>query len=173
MAELSHVDEHGRARMVDVSAKADTLREAIAAGEVRMLPETLRLIAGQRERGVAVGPGMAPAGQAVLKKGDVLAVAQTAGIMAAKRTWELIPMCHPLLITGVSIDFSYDFDRSAVLIEGRARTHGKTGVEMEALTAVAVAGLTVYDMVKAVDHTMEIGAVRLIKKTGGKSDARG
>ncbi|HLY67002.1 MAG TPA: cyclic pyranopterin monophosphate synthase MoaC [Chloroflexota bacterium] len=166
MTQLSHIDEHGRARMVDVSAKDDTLREAIATGEITMRRETLDMIVNQRP----AGSGMAPSGATELQKGDVLATAQIAGIMAAKRTWELIPMCHQLLITGVSVDFDVDFERAAISITGTARTRGKTGVEMEALTAVCVAGLTIYDMVKAVDQTMEIGSVQLTRKTGGKSD---
>jgi|SRR5579862_2155401 len=166
MAELSHIDERGRARMVDVSTKDDTLREAIAKGEITMRPETVRLIA----QAGAVGPGTAPSGATELEKGNVLATAQIAGIMAAKRTWELIPMCHQLLITGVSVDFELDADRGAIGITGTARTRGKTGVEMEALTAVSVAALTIYDMVKAVDQTMGIGGIHLVQKTGGKSD---
>ncbi|HVA26292.1 MAG TPA: cyclic pyranopterin monophosphate synthase MoaC [Chloroflexota bacterium] len=166
MAQLSHVDERGRARMVDVSAKDDTLREAIAVGQISMRRETLEMIASQ----VEVGPGMAPSGATDLQKGNVLGTAQIAGIMAAKRTWELIPMCHQLLITGVSVDFEVDFERNAVSITGAARTRGKTGVEMEALTAVTIAALTIYDMVKAVDQTMEIGHIHLMRKTGGKSD---
>jgi cyclic pyranopterin monophosphate synthase len=166
MARLSHIDEQGRARMVDVSAKDDTIREAIASGQIAMRRETLAMIVNQRE----VGPGMAPSGADDLEKGNVLVTAQLAGIMAAKRTWELIPMCHQLLITGVSVDFEVDLERSAIGITGTARTRGKTGVEMEALTAVSVAALTIYDMVKAVDRTMEIGRIQLIRKTGGKSD---
>lgn len=166
MAQLSHLDEQGRARMVDVSAKDDTIREAVAMGEITMRRETLEMIV----RGGQVGPGMAPSGATELEKGNVLATAQIAGIMAAKRTWELIPMCHQLLITGVSVDFDVDLARGVVGIIGTARTRGKTGVEMEALTAVSVAALTVYDMAKAVDQTMEIGSIRLVRKTGGKSD---
>ncbi len=154
--------------MVDVSAKDDTLREAVALGSISMLPTTLRLIAEPSTQ--LQESGMAPSGVAELKKGNVLATAQIAGIMAAKRTWELIPMCHQLLITGVAVDFELDFERSSVAIRGTARTRGKTGVEMEALTAVSVAALTIYDMVKAVDQTMEIGQIRLLSKTGGKSD---
>ncbi len=168
MARLSHIDEHGRARMVDVSAKDDTLREAIAVGEICMRRETLQMIASQRE----TGPGMAPPGAEELAKGNVLGTAQIAGIMAAKRTWELIPMCHQLLITGVAVEFDVDFESGKIGITGTARTRGKTGVEMEALTAVSVAALTIYDMVKAVDQTMEIGGIRLVRKTGGKSDVR-
>ena len=166
MAQLSHIDEHGRARMVDVSGKDDTLREAIAVGEISMRRETLQLIAAQGE----AGPGMAPSGADDLAKGNVLGTAQIAGIMAAKRTWELIPMCHQLLITGVSVDFVVDLANGKIDITGTARTRGKTGVEMEALTAVSVAALTIYDMVKAVDQTMEIGSIHLVRKTGGKSD---
>lgn len=152
MTDLTHFDEHGHARMVDVSAKADTEREAVAKGEVRMQPQTLALI---REGRVA--------------KGDVLAVAQVAGIMGAKRTSDLVPMCHPLPLTSVTLDLTLDEDGSRVLITATAKTVGKTGVEMEALTAVAVAGLTIYDMCKAVDRGMRIGDVRLVRKSGGKS----
>ena len=150
--QLSHLDEQGRARMVDVSAKADTVREATARGRVRMQPATLALV---RSGGVA--------------KGDVLAVARVAGIMAAKRTGELIPMCHPLPITGVTVDIAADQAGAALEIEATARIVGKTGVEMEALTAVSVAALTIYDMCKAVDRGMTIEAVRLVHKAGGKS----
>ena len=154
---LTHLDEHGRAQMVDVGAKADTQREAVARGRVLMKPETLALI---REQGIA--------------KGDVLAVAQVAGIMAAKRTHELVPMCHPLLLTHISLTFELHEANApagpaAIDIKATVRTAGKTGVEMEALTAVSVAGLTIYDMCKAVDRAMQIDAVRLVKKTGGKS----
>ncbi len=150
--ELSHFDESGRARMVDVSQKDDTQREAIAKGRVRMLPETLALI---RE------------GKA--QKGDVLGVAQVAGIMGAKSTPQLIPMCHPLLLSQVSVEFELDEAASAVNITATVRTIGKTGVEMEALTAVTVAALTIYDMCKAVDRGMRIEDVRLVRKSGGKS----
>lgn len=154
---LSHLDERGRARMVDVGEKPDTQREAIAKGHVRMLPQTLALI---QEGG--------------LPKGDVLAVAQVAGVMAAKRTHELIPMCHPLLLTHIGVDFeprepNDETDLAAIEITATVRTTGKTGVEMEALTAVAVAGLTIYDMCKAVDRGMRLDAVRLVQKSGGKS----
>lgn len=152
MAELTHLDERGRARMVDVGAKPDTERVAIARAEVRMKPETLALIQS----------GGVP-------KGDVIGVARVAGIMAAKRTGELIPLCHPLPITSASVDFAFDEANSRVLIEARVSTVGKTGVEMEALTACAVAGLTIYDMCKAVDRGMVVGEVRLVKKSGGKS----
>ncbi len=149
---LSHLDAAGRAKMVDVSAKADTRREATARGRIVMRPETLALIQS-----------------AGLPKGDVLAVAQVAGVMAAKRTHELIPMCHPLLLTGIDVALRPDERTSSVEIEARVRTTGNTGVEMEALTAVSVAALTVYDMCKAVDRAMHIEAVRLVRKSGGKS----
>ncbi len=152
MADLTHFDPSGRARMVDVSAKADSEREAIARGEVAMQPETLAMIREGR-----------------MAKGDVLAVAQVAGIMAAKRTSELIPMCHPLPLTSVALDFHLDEEQSRVLITATVKTTGKTGVEMEALTAVAVAALTIYDMAKAVDKGMRLGNIRLVKKSGGKS----
>jgi cyclic pyranopterin phosphate synthase len=152
MAKLSHLDESGRARMVDVTAKDDTLREAVARGSVRMKPETLALIQS----------GGVP-------KGDVLAVAQVAGVMAAKRTHELIPMCHPLLLSAVDVRLEPDEKESAVQITATVRTTGKTGVEMEALTAVAVAALTIYDMCKAVDRGMRVEGVRLARKSGGKS----
>ena len=149
---LSHQDEQGRARMVDVSAKGETARIATARGRVVMRPETLRLI---KSGGVT--------------KGDVLAIAQVAGVMGAKRTPDLIPLCHPLPITGVDLSFELDEAGSAVEITASARIVGKTGVEMEALTAVATAALTVYDMCKAVDRAMTIEAVRLERKAGGKS----
>jgi cyclic pyranopterin phosphate synthase len=150
--ELSHVDAAGRARMVDVSAKADTARVAVARGAVDMRPETLALIEANQ-----------------IAKGDVLSVAQVAGIMAAKQTAHLIPMCHPLLITGVDVDFTLDRECSRVEIRATARTAGKTGVEMEALVAVSTAALTIYDMCKAVDRGMVIGEIRLVRKSGGKS----
>ncbi|MDY0018635.1 MAG: cyclic pyranopterin monophosphate synthase MoaC [Anaerolineae bacterium] len=152
MDQLTHIDEKGAARMVDVSAKQPTTREAIAAGEVQMQPETLALIQS-----------------GVIAKGDVLAVARVAGIMAAKRTPELIPLCHPLPITRAEIDFAFDESRSLVKIVARVRCHGVTGVEMEALTAVSIAALTIYDMGKAVDRGMHIQNIRLIEKHGGKS----
>jgi cyclic pyranopterin phosphate synthase len=154
---LTHFDEHGRAHMVDVGHKDNTQREAVAKGRVLMQPETLTLIQ-----------------QGDIVKGDVLAVAQVAGIMAAKRTHELIPMCHPLLLTHISLNFephqtgSPD-ELARIDISATVRTTGKTGVEMEALTAVSVAGLTIYDMCKAVDRAMQIDAVHLAKKSGGKS----
>jgi cyclic pyranopterin phosphate synthase len=154
---LSHLDEQGHARMVDVGHKPDTQREAVAKGRVLMQPQTLALI---QEGG--------------LPKGDVLAVAQVAGVMAAKRTHELIPMCHPLLLTHIGVEFEPcepgdEDDLVAIDITATVRTTGKTGVEMEALTAVAVAGLTIYDMCKAVDRGMRLEAVRLVRKSGGKS----
>jgi len=152
MNDLSHLDEKGRAKMVDVTAKADTCREAVARGAVSMQPETLALI----QRGA-------------VHKGDVLAVAQVAGVIAAKKTPDLIPMCHPLLLTGVEIEFQIDEVNSQVLIQATARLTGKTGVEMEALTAVSVAALTIYDMCKAVDKGMSIHDIRLVTKSGGKS----
>jgi cyclic pyranopterin phosphate synthase len=149
---LSHLDRRGRARMVDVSAKEVTGREAVARGEVAMRPATLAMIAA-----------------GTMPKGDVLAVAKLAGIMAAKRTAELIPLCHPLPLSHIDVTLRPDPDGSRVVIEGRARVDARTGVEMEALTAVAVAGLTLYDMCKAVDREMVIGAIRLVEKRGGKS----
>ena len=152
MEGLSHVDEQGRARMVDVSAKADTEREAVARGLVLMKPETLKLVS---EGGIS--------------KGEVLSVARVAGIMAAKHTPSLVPMCHPLLLTHVEVGLRLDTDISAIEITATVRTTGKTGVEMEALTAVTGSALTIYDMCKAVDKAMRIEKVRLVRKTGGKS----
>jgi cyclic pyranopterin phosphate synthase len=149
---LSHLDDEGRVRMVGVGHKPPTRRVAIARGEVRMKPETLRLIA----------TGDAP-------KGDVLTTAQIAGIMAAKRTHELIPLCHPLPLTKIDVDFAIDQEASRIVITATARCTGQTGVEMEALTAVSVAALTIYDMAKAVEKTMRIGEIRLVRKTGGKN----
>src|SRR3712207_2326617 len=151
-SDLTHLDESGRARMVDVSEKADTVRVATARGRVLMRRETLDLI---RTGGV--------------KKGDVLAIAQVAGVIGAKKTSDLIPLCHPLPITGVDLSFELDEEASAVEIEARARVVGKTGVEMEALAAVSVAALTVYDMCKAVDKDMVIEGITLLHKVGGKS----
>jgi cyclic pyranopterin phosphate synthase len=149
---LSHLDAQGNARMVDVGHKPDTERMAVAAGEVLMQPATLALIrAGQ------------------LKKGDVLTVAQLAGVMAAKRTSELIPLCHPLPLTHIDVRCELRDDLPGVAITATVRTSGKTGVEMEALTAVSVAGLTVYDMAKAVEKTMRLTNVRLLEKRGGQS----
>ena len=152
MADLTHFNEQQRARMVDVSDKPQTDRSAIAEGFIHMRAETLRLI---REGG--------------MKKGDVLAVAQVAGIMAAKRTHELIPMCHPIALTGADISFSLCDEPCGVRSTATARCRGETGVEMEALTACTVALLTVYDMCKAVQRDMEIGEVRLLEKHGGNS----
>src|SRR5262245_2627383 len=149
---LTHVTPAGEARMVDVSAKAETAREAVARATLKMTPRTLRIVRA----------GNAP-------KGDVLGVARTAGILAAKRTHELIPMCHPLRVTGIELGFSTDVRRGALTIEARVRTVDKTGVEMEALTAASVAALTVYDMVKAVEKGVIITRVQLVEKSGGKS----
>ena len=149
---LSHTDARGRARMVDVSEKPATLRVATARGEVRMQPATLRLIA-----------------EGALPKGDVLAVARLAGIMAAKRTAELIPLCHPLALSHVDVELTPDTRGTRVAIESRVRTRGPTGVEMEALAAVAAAALTLYDMCKAVDRGMTLDAIRLVRKSGGRS----
>jgi len=152
MNKLTHFDEKGHARMVDVTPKAETLRIAVARGHVSAKPETIRLIAEQG-----------------FKKGDVLEVARLAGIMGAKRTGELIPLCHPLVLTSVKVDLSINHAENRVEIEAEVQTVGRTGVEMEALTAVSVAGLTVYDMCKAVDREMVISEIRLVKKIGGKS----
>lgn len=152
MDQLTHINEEGRAKMVDVSEKADTQRVAVAKGRVSMKAETLERIA---TGGIA--------------KGDVLAVAQVAGVMAAKQTWQLVPMCHPLFLTGVDIKFFIDRKQNILEIEAKVSTTGKTGVEMEALTAVSVAALTVYDMCKAIDKEMVLGEIRLMEKKGGKS----
>ncbi len=149
---LTHVDETGRARMVDVSYKGDSERVAIAQGEVLMQPATLELIRA-----------------GLIKKGDVLTVAQVAGIMAAKRTFELIPMCHPIPLMEVKVDLALDNNLPGVQVTAAVKTIAKTGVEMEALTAVAVAALTVYDMAKSVEKTMRIQNIRLVRKTGGMS----
>lgn len=150
--DLTHFDADGNAAMVDISGKAETKREATAAGSVLMQPETLKTI---MDRGI--------------KKGDVLTVAQLAGIMGAKRTADLIPLCHPLGLSSVKVDLSCDPARNAVDITATAKITGQTGVEMEALTAVSVAALTVYDMCKAIDKGMRLTDIHLIKKTGGKS----
>jgi len=150
--DLTHINEQGRARMVDVSAKEKTQRVARAAGFVHMEPATLELV---RAGGC--------------KKGDVLAVAQVAGIMAAKRCWELVPMCHPIQLTGVDVRFELSDAPCGVAIEAECRCCGQTGVEMEALTAASVAGLTIYDMLKAVQRDMVVSDVRLLEKSGGKS----
>jgi cyclic pyranopterin phosphate synthase len=151
MSALSHFDDQGASRMVDTSLKPETLREARASGLVRMQPATLKLI---RDKG--------------LSKGDVLEVARLAGILAAKRTGDLIPLCHPLPITGATVDFAFEGD-DLLHLEATVRVCGRTGVEMEALTAVSVAALTVYDMCKAVDKGITIERIRLEAKTGGKS----
>ena len=152
MADFSHFNDNGRARMVDVSEKSETNRTAVAAGKVLVNEETFRLI---KTGG--------------MKKGDVLATAQIAGIMGAKRTPDIIPMCHPIMISGVDIDFNLNEEELAVEICATAKCTGVTGAEMEALTAVSVAALTVYDMCKAVQKDMVISDIRLLKKTGGKS----
>lgn len=151
-AELSHVDARGKARMVDVGDKDITERIAVAEGQVRMLPATLELIKAN-----------------ALKKGDALTVAQVAGVQGAKRTSELIPFCHPLSLDHIAIEFEIQDELPGVKIRATAKTRGKTGVEMEALTAVSVAALTVYDMAKAAEKGMHIENVHLVKKTGGKS----
>ena len=152
MAELTHFDAKGAAHMVDVSDKAVTDRMAVAEGYIRMRPETLDIITEGRA-----------------KKGDVLSVARLAGIMGAKKTSDLIPLCHPLAITKVALELTADPTRPGVRVEATVKTSGQTGVEMEALTAVATACLTVYDMVKAVEKTMVIEDIRLVLKDGGKS----
>jgi len=152
MAKLSHLDKDGKAAMVDVSAKAPSERVAVAEGSIAMLPETLALI---QQGGVA--------------KGDVLSVARLAGIMGAKRTPDLIPLCHPLALSSVKVELTPDPERAAIDIAATCKVVAATGVEMEALTAVAVAALTVYDMCKAVDRGMVIGEIRLVHKSGGKS----
>ncbi len=152
MVEFTHIDERGQARMVDVSEKDVSFREARAHGCVRMEPETLRLIV-----------------EGGHKKGDVLATARIAGIMAAKRTSDLIPMCHPLMLSSVKVELTPNTSESSVEITAICKLSGQTGVEMEALTAVSVAGLTLYDMCKAVDKGMVIDQVRLLEKKGGKS----
>ena len=156
MADFTHFNESGRARMVDVSQKASTERVAVAQGRVYMQQETLRLIQ-----------------EGKIAKGDVLAVAQVAGVMGAKRTPDLIPMCHPLLVTSVDIDFEETSGESSspscITIQATAKTTGQTGIEMEAMTAVSVAALTIYDMCKAVDKSMSFGDICLVSKSGGKS----
>ena len=152
MSKLTHLDDQGRARMVDVSAKDVTEREATARGRITMLPATLAMISEGRAN-----------------KGDVLAAARIAGIMAAKKTHELIPLCHPLSISGVSVDFAPDSAAHAIEVTATVKVEGKTGVEMEALTAVSIACLTIYDMCKSADRAMRIGDIRLSRKSGGKS----
>jgi cyclic pyranopterin monophosphate synthase len=150
MTKLTHLDDAGNASMVDISAKAPTVREAVAEGRITMSAEALSAIK-----------------DGVVKKGDVLATARIAGIMAAKKTSELIPLCHPLALSQVAVDF--DFEDNGIRVTALARLTGQTGVEMEALTAASVALLTIYDMAKAVDKNMEISGIRLLSKTGGKS----
>ena len=152
MSKFSHIDEKGRVRMVDVTAKKPTVRTAMAGGEVHMNPETLDLIQNHK-----------------VKKGNVLETARIAGIMAAKKTWELIPMCHPLNITHIQVDFTPDTSASLMGIEATVSAIDQTGVEMEAITAVSVAALTIYDMCKSHDKEMTISKIQLLKKTGGKS----
>jgi len=154
MSEFTHIDEKGRVRMVDVTKKASTLRTAIAQGNVSMKPATLNMILSQN-----------------MKKGNVLETARIAGIMAAKKTGTLIPMCHPLNITHLQIDFSPERTISSIKIEAIARISGQTGVEMEALTAVSIAALTIYDMCKSYDREMVISDICLLEKSGGKSGA--
>ncbi|ERI95004.1 molybdenum cofactor biosynthesis protein [Clostridiales bacterium oral taxon 876 str. F0540] len=149
---LTHFDENGKARMVDVSDKKDTNRTAIAEGKIRMKPETLAMI----KRGQ-------------VEKGDVLGVARVAGIMAAKKASDIIPMCHPIIISGCSLNFKINDEESFITIEAEAKTTGKTGIEMEVLTAVSASALTIYDMCKAVDRGMIIENIHLLKKNGGKS----
>ncbi|HZK53555.1 MAG TPA: cyclic pyranopterin monophosphate synthase MoaC [Desulfosporosinus sp.] len=150
--DFTHLNEEGRARMVDITQKNDTNRVAVAQGKIRMQPATLQAIQN-----------------GVIKKGDVLAVAQVAGIMGAKHTATLIPMCHPLNLTSVDINFSFNQENSEVIVKSWAKTTGKTGIEMEAITAVSIALLTIYDMCKAVDRWMEIVEIKLLEKNGGKS----
>ena len=150
--ELTHINEEGRARMVDVSEKSDTVREAIAIVSVSMKRETLEKIK-----------------EGTISKGDVLAVAQVGGIMGAKNTPQIIPMCHPIMISGCDISFKMDFENTKIEITATTKTVGKTGIEMEALTAVSTAALTIYDMCKAIDREMVINNIMLVKKSGGKS----
>ena len=152
MSELSHFDESGRARMVDVGAKAVTERQAVASGRIGMQRETLELVVS-----------------GAVKKGDVLGVARLAGIMAAKRTSELIPLCHPLTLTSINIDFTPDEAAAAIVIRATVKANDRTGVEMEALVAVSTAALTLYDMCKSYDRGMVIGEMQLVEKSGGRS----
>ncbi len=152
MGVLTHFNEEGRARMVDVSGKAETVRVAVAIGEIKMKPETLALVKDK-----------------VLAKGDVLAVSQVAGIMGAKKTSEIIPMCHPLLLSGIDVFFTINDQESKIEIQAVVKNSGQTGVEMEALTGVSVAALTIYDMCKAAEKDMVIGDICLVSKSGGKS----
>ena len=150
--ELTHINEEGRAKMVDVSEKVDTVREAVAIGHVSMQRETLERIK-----------------EGTISKGDVLAVAQVGGIMGAKSTPQIVPMCHPIMISGCDINFKMDFENNRIEIMATTKTVGKTGIEMEALTAVSTAALTIYDMCKAIDREMVINNIMLVKKSGGKS----
>ena len=150
--ELTHINEEGRAKMVDVSEKVDTVREAVAIGYVSMKRETLERIK-----------------EGTISKGDVLAVAQVGGIMGAKSTPQIVPMCHPIMISGCDINFKMDFENNRIEIMATTKTVGKTGIEMEALTAVSTAALTIYDMCKAIDREMVINNIMLVKKSGGKS----
>jgi len=152
MKEFTHFDEKGRPKMVDVSDKEPTLREAVVIGSIVMEKETLKMILEKR-----------------VAKGDVFYVAQIAGIMGAKKTFEVIPMCHPLPITSIKIEFSHSFEPAKIDIKANVKAFAKTGVEMEAFTAVSVAALTIYDMCKAVDRKMEITGIKLLEKKGGKS----
>ncbi|MCP4149082.1 MAG: cyclic pyranopterin monophosphate synthase MoaC [bacterium] len=152
MSSFTHIDKNGRVRMVDVTEKEPTVRVAVAGGTVSMKPETFRMIRDQK-----------------VKKGNVLETARIAGIMAAKKTSELIPMCHPLSLTHVQIDFKPEETNSRIRIEASVRTIDQTGVEMEALTAVSVAALTVYDMCKSYDREMTVSSIQLLEKSGGKS----
>ena len=152
MTDLSHIDEQGRARMVDVGGKDETERQAVAEAQVRMAPGTLATILDQK-----------------VPKGDVIATARLAGIMAAKRTHELIPLCHQLNLTSVAVDIEADRELPGLRVVTQARLRGRTGVEMEALVAASVAALTIYDMCKAVDRGMEVKGVRLLEKSGGRS----
>lgn len=150
--DLTHINDQGRAKMVDVSSKDETLREAAAYGSVYMKRETLERIK-----------------EGAVKKGDVLSVAQVAGIMASKKTSDIVPMCHPIMISGCDISFNLNFEENKVEISSTVKNTGQTGVEMEALTAVAAAGLTIYDMCKAIDREMIVSDIMLMKKSGGKS----
>ncbi|MFG1479039.1 cyclic pyranopterin monophosphate synthase MoaC [Xanthobacter sp. V4C-4] len=154
MASLTHLDDQGAARMVDVSSKAVTAREAVAEGRIAMAPATLQMVLSGNAR-----------------KGDVLGVARIAGIMASKRAHELIPLCHPLMLSKVEVEIDAAPDLPGLVVTARVKTSGQTGVEMEALTAVSVACLTLYDMAKAVDRGMRIEGIRLIEKSGGRSGA--
>ncbi len=151
MKKLTHIDKEGKARMVDVSEKAATMREAVARGFISMKPDTIQLILDRK-----------------IPKGDVVATARIAGIMAAKKTGDLIPMCHPLNLTAVAVEITVEKEESRIGIEARVKTVGQTGVEMEALIAVSVAALTIYDMCKAVDKEMSISGIVLVEKRGGK-----